>query len=127
MLSRGYFPEFRGRKRACLGAHAHAPIPIAPTPPLPLPLRANIKCNPAGTPWTLAAYAIEGSANKHCMRSKKMMVHNPEVLHAFLGHLADSLATYICYQIESGAQARFVSRRRGAQPRLWSGGQAASV
>lgn len=71
----------------------------------------------AGTPWTLAAYAIEGSSNKYCMRSKKMMQHNPEVLHAFLAHLSDSLATYVCYQIESGAQARSTSRskRRAGQ------------
>ena len=26
-----------------------------------------------GTPWTLAAYAVEGKADKHCMETKKMM------------------------------------------------------
>ena len=25
------------------------------------------------TPWTLAAYAVEGKADKHCMETKKMM------------------------------------------------------
>lgn len=95
---------------ACCGRTAPPPAAHAPAartgqpPELPLPPAASQ--SPAGTPWTLAAYAIEGSSNKYCMRSKKMMQHNPEVLHAFLAHLADSLATYVCFQIESGAQAR---------------------
>ncbi|GMH36342.1 hypothetical protein BSKO_04210 [Bryopsis sp. KO-2023] len=57
-----------------------------------------------GTPWTLAAYAMEGSANKNCLQTKKIMLQQPEILHAFLDHLADSLITYVGYQIESGAQ-----------------------
>lgn len=32
------------------------------------------------------------------------MFHNPEVLHAFLSHLADQLVLYCSYQIKSGAQ-----------------------
>lgn len=31
-------------------------------------------------------------------------MRNPEILHALLAHLADALAVYVCYQIESGAQ-----------------------
>lgn len=86
--------------RVCLWIRRASPLAQTLLP------RNNACSRPAGTPWTLAAYAIEGSANKHCIRSKKMMQHNPEVLHAFLAHLSDSLATYVCYQIESGAQAR---------------------
>ena len=57
-----------------------------------------------GTPWTLAAYAIEGKVDRHCTKTKQMMMNNPVLLHAVLSHLADELADYVCYQIESGAQ-----------------------
>lgn len=57
-----------------------------------------------GTPWTLAAYAIEGKADRHCTKTKRMMMNNPALLHSVLSHLADNLADYVCYQIESGAQ-----------------------
>lgn len=56
-----------------------------------------------GTPWTLAAYSIEGKAERNCRRTKTMMMNSPDVLHALLSHLADALAEYACYQIESGA------------------------
>lgn len=57
-----------------------------------------------GTPWTLAAYAIEGKAEKDCRETKRMMMQNPEVLHALLDHLTEALVVYAGYQIESGAQ-----------------------
>ncbi|DBB07794.1 hypothetical protein WJX82_007410 [Trebouxia sp. C0006] len=57
-----------------------------------------------GTPWTLAAYSIEGKADKHCTKTKTMMMKNPAVLHALLSHLACNIADYVCYQIEAGAQ-----------------------
>jgi len=57
-----------------------------------------------GTPWTLAAYAMEGMSDKSLIVTKTIMQHNPEVLHAFLQHLTDMLVTYICHQIDSGAQ-----------------------
>jgi uroporphyrinogen decarboxylase len=57
-----------------------------------------------GTPWTLAAYSVEGRAERNCRRTKTMMHQRPEVLHALLAHLADALAAYACYQVEAGAQ-----------------------
>jgi len=57
-----------------------------------------------GTPWTLAAYAMEGKADKHCMKTKTIMHNTPEVLHAFLDHLTEALIEYACYQIQAGAQ-----------------------
>lgn len=57
-----------------------------------------------GTPWTLAAYAIEGKADRNCRATKTMMMNNPEILHAFLAQLAEALGDYACYQIEAGAQ-----------------------
>jgi len=57
-----------------------------------------------GTPWTLAAYAVEGKADKHCMATKTLMRRDPATLHAFLSHLADAISTYCIYQIDAGAQ-----------------------
>lgn len=59
-----------------------------------------------GTPWTLAAYAVEGKADRNCRRTKTMMFRNPAVLHALLEHLTVALTEYVCYQIEAGAQVR---------------------
>jgi len=57
-----------------------------------------------GTPWTLAAYAVEGKADKHCMETKKMMRSNPVLLHSILEKLADAMAVYVVHQVDSGAQ-----------------------
>ena len=57
-----------------------------------------------GTPWTLAAYAMEGKADRDCKQTKTIMFHNPALLHGFLEHLTEALITYVGYQIESGAQ-----------------------
>ena len=58
-----------------------------------------------GSPFTLVAYAVEGQANRHCIHTKKMMVHAPEVLHAALDKLAVAIGQYACHQIECGAQS----------------------
>ncbi|MEM6502382.1 MAG: uroporphyrinogen decarboxylase [Cyanobacteria bacterium P01_C01_bin.89] len=57
-----------------------------------------------GAPWTLAAYSIEGKSSKDYAKIKAMAFSEPTVLHAFLAKLADAIAQYACYQIESGAQ-----------------------
>ncbi len=57
-----------------------------------------------GAPWTLAAYAIEGKSSKNYAIIKGMAFSEPSLLHQFLGVLADAIATYACYQIDSGAQ-----------------------
>ena len=57
-----------------------------------------------GAPWTLAAYAVEGKSSKNYAVIKAMAFQEPALLHQLLGHLADSIATYVSYQIESGAQ-----------------------
>ncbi len=57
-----------------------------------------------GSPWTLAAYAIEGKSSKDYATIKRMAFSEPAMLHAFLGKIADAIAAYACYQIESGAQ-----------------------
>lgn len=57
-----------------------------------------------GSPFTLAAYSVNGMANKHCMEAKKMMYNDPELMHRFLDHLAVNIGEYACHQIEEGAQ-----------------------
>ncbi|MCL6433493.1 MAG: uroporphyrinogen decarboxylase [Leptolyngbyaceae cyanobacterium HOT.MB2.61] len=57
-----------------------------------------------GAPWTLAAYAIEGKSSKDYTLIKGMAFSQPEMLHQFLAKLADAIAIYVRYQIDSGAQ-----------------------
>ena len=58
-----------------------------------------------GSPWTLATYIIEGKSSALYKTIKTMLYNAPEVLDALLSHLADQIATYVCYQISSGAHA----------------------
>lgn len=58
-----------------------------------------------GSPWTLATYIIEGKSSIHYKTIKTMLYKAPDVIDALLSHLADQIATYICFQITSGAHA----------------------
>jgi uroporphyrinogen decarboxylase len=57
-----------------------------------------------GSPWTLAAYAIEGKSSKDYTVIKSMAFSEPDLLHKLLGKIADAIAVYAGYQIDSGAQ-----------------------
>ncbi|MEM7555174.1 MAG: uroporphyrinogen decarboxylase [Cyanobacteria bacterium P01_A01_bin.84] len=57
-----------------------------------------------GAPWTLAAYAVEGKGSKTYSTIKSMAFSEPTMLHQFLRKLADSIATYVRFQIDCGAQ-----------------------
>lgn len=57
-----------------------------------------------GSPWTLAAYAIEGKSSKNYAVIKRMAFYEPDMLHKFLGKIADAIAVYVRYQIDCGAQ-----------------------
>ena len=57
-----------------------------------------------GAPWTLAAYVVEGKSSKNYAVIKKMAFQEPELLHNLLEHFANSIANYLRYQIDSGAQ-----------------------
>lgn len=59
----------------------------------------------SGSPWTLATYMVEGGSSKDFRHIKAMLYSQPEVLHALLGKLADSVTDYLNAQIEAGAQA----------------------
>ena len=57
-----------------------------------------------GAPWTLAAYVVEGKSSKNYSIIKAMAFQQPELLHKLLDHFAESIAIYLRYQIDSGAQ-----------------------
>jgi uroporphyrinogen decarboxylase len=57
-----------------------------------------------GAPWTLAAYAVEGKGSKTYSVIKGMAFSDPTLLHQILSKFADAIATYVCYQIDCGAQ-----------------------
>jgi uroporphyrinogen decarboxylase len=62
----------------------------------------------SGSPWTLATYMVEGGTTKTFARSKGMLYDAPEMMHALLGKLADSVVMYLNAQIAAGAQAVMV-------------------
>ncbi|MEJ1932544.1 uroporphyrinogen decarboxylase [Nostoc sp. NIES-2111] len=57
-----------------------------------------------GAPWTLAAYAVEGKGSKTYSVIKNLAFSDPTILHQLLTKLADAIAIYARYQIDSGAQ-----------------------
>ncbi|MEM7581473.1 MAG: uroporphyrinogen decarboxylase [Cyanobacteria bacterium P01_A01_bin.80] len=57
-----------------------------------------------GAPWTLAAYAVEGKGSKTYSIIKNMAFSEPAILHQLLAKLSDSIAIYVRYQIDCGAQ-----------------------
>ncbi|QLE54652.1 uroporphyrinogen decarboxylase [Nostoc sp. TCL26-01] len=57
-----------------------------------------------GAPWTLAAYAVEGKGSKTYSIIKNMAFSDATMLHQLLTKLADAIAVYARYQIDSGAQ-----------------------
>jgi uroporphyrinogen decarboxylase len=59
----------------------------------------------AGSPWTLATYMVEGGTSKDFRKIKAMMYDQPEVMHALLDKLAQSVTAYLNGQIRNGAQA----------------------
>lgn len=59
----------------------------------------------SGSPWTLATYMVEGGSSKDFRHIKGMLYSQPDVLHALLDVLADSVIDYLNAQIDAGAQA----------------------
>jgi uroporphyrinogen decarboxylase len=62
----------------------------------------------AGSPWTMATYAVEGGGSKefHCI--KALLYQDPKVLHKLLEKLARAVIEYLNAQIGAGAQAVMV-------------------
>ncbi|NVK41823.1 MAG: uroporphyrinogen decarboxylase [Oceanospirillaceae bacterium] len=59
----------------------------------------------SGSPWTLATYMVEGGSSKDFRHIKQMMYATPDVMHALLDKLAQSVTGYLNEQIRAGAQA----------------------
>eukprot|EP01018_Ginkgo_biloba_P015144 Gb_19378 [translate_table: standard] len=57
-----------------------------------------------GAPFTLASYVVEGGSSKHFAKIKSMAFCTPKILHALLKKFAESMAKYIQYQADNGAQ-----------------------
>ena len=57
-----------------------------------------------GAPFTLASYIVEGGTSSHYKVIKKMAFDEPEIYHALLNSITDSVITYVKYQADSGAQ-----------------------
>lgn len=59
----------------------------------------------SGSPWTLATYMVEGGSSKDFRTIKHLLYAQPDVLHALLDKLAQSVTDYLNAQIRAGAQA----------------------
>lgn len=62
----------------------------------------------SGSPWTLATYMVEGGSSKAFTKIKKMLYAEPQLLHALLDKVVDSVILYLNAQIKAGAQAVMV-------------------
>lgn len=58
-----------------------------------------------GAPFTLASYVVEGGSSKHFAKIKRLAFSQPKILHALLQKFTTSMAKYIQYQADNGAQA----------------------
>jgi uroporphyrinogen decarboxylase len=59
----------------------------------------------SGSPWTLAAYMVEGHGSKDFRYVKELIYRSPQEAHLLLEKIAKSVAQYLSAQIAAGAQA----------------------
>jgi uroporphyrinogen decarboxylase len=59
----------------------------------------------SGSPFTLAAYAIEGGGSKEYRRTKQLMFAQPAAWHSLMAQLSDLVREYLLAQIEAGVDA----------------------
>jgi len=58
----------------------------------------------AGAPWTVATYMVEGGGSKQFAEVKTLAYNNPVLFERLINILVDSTITYLCAQVEAGAQ-----------------------
>ena len=58
----------------------------------------------SGSPWTLAAYMIEGQGSKTFSKAKAMLYQDPTLLHMLLEKITACVINYLVAQVKSGAQ-----------------------
>jgi len=59
----------------------------------------------SGAPFTLASYILEGGGSRNYLKTKTLMYRRPEVWHALMEKLTDTVVTYLVAQVEAGADA----------------------
>ena len=59
----------------------------------------------AGAPFTLASYLIEGGPSRNFLKTKGLMVEQPQAWDQLMNLLADVVGDFLLAQIKSGAQA----------------------
>jgi uroporphyrinogen decarboxylase len=59
----------------------------------------------SGSPWTLAAYMVEGEGSRDFSRAKAMMFDRPDLMERLLDKITQAVASYLNGQIAAGAQA----------------------
>lgn len=59
----------------------------------------------AGSPWTLAAYMVEGHGSRNFRFIKELVYTDPSLAHTLLDKLAEATALYLNAKIAAGAQA----------------------
>ena len=59
----------------------------------------------SGSPWTLAAYMVEGEGSRDFSKAKGMMFDQPMLMERLLDKVTQSVAAYLNGQIAAGAQA----------------------
>ena len=57
----------------------------------------------SGSPWTLAAYSIEGRSSKDFARTINFVKSNKDEVHYFLSRLTDACFLYLRKQVQAGA------------------------
>jgi uroporphyrinogen decarboxylase len=62
----------------------------------------------AGSPWTVATYAVEGGSSKNFGIIKRMLYDEPALLHGLLDKLTRATTEYLNAQIRAGAQTVMV-------------------
>ena len=66
----------------------------------------NVPClGFVGAPFTLASYMLEGGPSKSYIQLKSFMYTQTEAWHMLMDKLANSMANYLLFQVESGAMA----------------------
>ena len=59
----------------------------------------------SGSPWTLAAYMVEGQGSKDFRTAQEFVHNSPKDAHELLEKLSRAVSSYLNAQIEAGAQA----------------------
>jgi uroporphyrinogen decarboxylase len=59
----------------------------------------------AGSPWTIAAYMLEGGSPGDFKKTKGLLYDQPQLMHHLLYTLSQSIVLYLCAQIKAGVDA----------------------